>query len=171
MFPFLLAQIERLDIVFVTSAGNTGQPISNDPLKRFGGPDTSMIVVGGVEANTLAIWPMSGTGAALTVRAQSTMTNTAGNAGNAAVAVSDGTSQAAAAVSGLAAYFLSKPEFAASLLVQSQVAMRVKKFLIASAEARVRPGVTPSIACNGENFTPAEVDVRQALFDFAVSSL
>ena len=72
-----------------------------------------MIVVGGVVQDSLLEWPKTGTGDALTVRAQSTLVYSAGNAGDTAVTVSMGTSQAAPQVSGLAAYFLSKAAFGA----------------------------------------------------------
>ena len=124
-----------------------------------------MILVGGVEEGSLVIWPQSGYGPALTVRAQSTMISSASNTGDTAIAVTAGTSPAAGMVSGIIACFLSNPAFAADLLVPGEVAMRAKKFVLASATARTfADPAADLIACNGENYTPAEAAYRDTLF-------
>lgn len=164
-FQYLLDQVYGNDIVFVTSAGNGNTAISGDGLKQLGGPDTPMIVVGGVDS-TGARWPQSNFGPALTVNAQSVGTICASANDDTSYIPIDGTSQASGMVSGLAAYFLSKEELITELRVQGEVAFRVKNYIIATAGARTLPAPAVSlVACNGETLTAAEKTGRDTEFD------
>ena len=113
MFEEVLDDCWRNDIITVISAGNfghvPGMSLEKITPQNLGTPDNGLITVGGVTA-TGALWTQSsvdaGKGGSVTVYAVAEKVTGADYQGN-DPAIDDGTSLAAPAVAGLAAYFAS----------------------------------------------------------------
>ncbi len=128
-------------------------------------------MVGGVDS-TGQTWPQSCFGDEVTVWANSVNTWTATPEGNGIYGYVNGTSQAAAAVSGLAAYFLSDPALASRLRVPGEVAMRVKRMISATAVTRRLAGASqPVIACNGVRLSAGDIYDRDLVFDLLLNGV
>lgn len=165
----VVAQLHLADIVLVVAAGNYNEDLDTDYLTILGGPATPTIVVGGV-ANDGSLWPYSPIGDKISVNAESSFVNVADHTANNLFRNSAGTSYAAAAVSGLAATFLTDVSLATDLNVAGEVAKRVKWMIGANALTRILPSpAIRNIACNGQRLTAAEKIARQTRFSDMVA--
>ena len=171
----LFERVYIRDIVLVKSAGNTGGAILNqlDPIMDLAGPHYPMIVVGGVYP-TGEQHPYSSYGPEVDIWAQMSHVLCASPDGPIRYQYGLGTSFAAPAVAGLAAYFLShlNPEIQNLVRVEGQVARRAKAFIKATAYARLLPPPARTmIAYNGETMTLQEDILRNARFYIELSLL
>ncbi|KAK4694278.1 hypothetical protein P7C71_g3279, partial [Lecanoromycetidae sp. Uapishka_2] len=146
LFTSILNSAWAADVVTVVAAGNDGLlygELGNFVPTRLGGPNSPLITVGGTYNNGY-LWeatrPQNGGPGSIDIYAQAYNVTCASSTDPHGSRIDSGTSFAAPAVAGLAAYFLQLPELQGQLNVPGQVAMNVKKYLIQRAYER-RPSV------------------------------
>lgn len=114
MFQFILNELDRLGISLVLAAGNVASEVlQNFSPQRFGGPTTSLIIVGGTNRDG-TLWPHTRSEGSviggISTSALADQVETASADAANAIEVRDGTSFAAPVVAALAAYYLSFPQ-------------------------------------------------------------
>ena len=144
-----------LDIITVVAAGNDGMLQESGALHKHtpqnhGKPNNALITVGSVDERGVLVLDTSydrgvGFGGSLTVYAVGKNVRGAGGASNDDVAYFPGTSQASAAVAGLAAYFASLPSLADQWR-QGTVAGDMKKYIRDHAYQRSPNPIPPNKA-------------------------
>lgn len=145
MFRKALQECWNNDIITVVAAGNWGETLGASVEKltpqNWGHPNNPLITVGGVKRDG-ALWPESsfdvGKGGSITVYAVAENVHGANAYRDGIPRVDSGTSFAAPAVAGLAAYFASLPSLAAEWR-PGQVALDMKRYIAKHAVQRRNP--------------------------------
>lgn len=173
----IIPKFDALGIVFVVAAGNLGQigdTLAFSSPQKFGGPLSSLIIVGGTYSNGSLWEDTTGEGSVtggITVSALASSVITAAYDSTTGTITRNGTSFAAPAVAALAAYYMTFPnlynQFVGSPV--NGVGFNVKQYLVISAHARYPGG--PIVAYNQaaqEAFCTLPVKRRSDLIDLEI---